>query len=203
MTIALDLGSPSSVYSETMRSRSSAATVALLVLGMGLLGCNRLKGGSDKTDSSSSAKPPSATAKGGGATVEATNLNDVEFGGRYSKTAEFTMMNGRRVSNATNKGSGSLVLGGGKAIYTQSYPGSDVPTAVVTQTYSYGPGDVKAVSGGFDVTLVFVNMDSNTKNYNPDKNNPKIQARKIAGAGWQIGMLTTDDKGVFAGVEFR
>jgi len=45
-------------------------------------------------------------------------------------------------------------------------------------------------------------MDADTKTYSPDKNSPKLQVRKQT-AGWQIGLLTTDNNDVSGGVEFK
>jgi hypothetical protein len=162
-----------------------------------LCACKLLKGKDDaELDAGAAVTPPTPAAPAAPAT-------DVEFAGTFTKTAQFTVRNGQRFNSATGKGTGSITVGNGKVVYALTYPGTDVATAVVTQTYSYGPGDVHPVAGGFDATLVFVKMDSNTKNFNPDSTNPRLQARRIAGAGWQIGLTTTDSKGVFGGVEFR
>jgi hypothetical protein len=187
-----------------MRAPSSL-TIALLATTLCLSACDKLKGLTGKGDSpkpAASSKAVSGTS-GGTETAPAVDTSDVAFGGKYTKTAEFTMRNGRRFSSGSSKGTASIMVGGGKVVWAQSYPGDDVPTAIVTQTYSYAPENVKKVSGGFDVALTFVNMDSNTKNYNPDKSNPNLQAREIKGVGWQIGLTTTDTNGVFAGTEFR
>jgi len=174
-----------------------ATIVGILVL---LCACKLFKGKEDE-----------APDAGGGAVVTPTPTpaapnapaTDVEFAGTFSRTAQFTVRNGQRFNSATGKGTATLTVGNGKVVYALQYPGSDVPTAIVTQTYSYTPGDVHSVTGGFDTTLTFVKMDSNTKNFNADSTNPRLQARRVGGSGWQVGLTTTDSKGVFGGTEFR
>ncbi|MEJ7729147.1 MAG: hypothetical protein WKG00_08025 [Polyangiaceae bacterium] len=161
-----------------------------------LCACKLFKGKDDADlDAGAAVRPPTPA-------LPAAPATDVEFAGTFTKTAQFTIRNGQRFNSATGKGTGTVTVGNGKVVYALTYPGTDVATAVVTQTYSYGPGDVRPVAGGFDATLVFVKMDSNTKNFNADSTNPRLQARR-SGGSWQIGLTTTDSNGVFGGVEFR
>jgi hypothetical protein len=124
----------------------------------------------------------------------------VAFMGTYRKHAESVYKNGRRLSSATSKGSGELKVEPGKVTYAQTYPerGHDVH---VTQIYSFTERDVVPHGTGFDVKLTFVSMESDTKNYAPDKNRPKLDVVKSV-KGWEIGLVTTDDNGAMAGAEF-
>jgi hypothetical protein len=170
-------------------------TALLLTLLLSLTACKKPA----PTDAApSSAPPPKAESK---APLPAAPAGNEPFAGTFQRTAELTMRNGRRVSNESSKGTASIAIGGGKVVFTQAYP-SKTGTSHVTQYYNYSPSDIRPEGGGFDVTLRFDRMDSDTKNYNPDKNSPKLEARR-AGSGWQIGLTTTDDKGVWGGVEFR
>lgn len=126
---------------------------------------------------------------------------DVQFAGTYQRYATTAFRAGRRISVANNRGTGSMTIGNGKAVYTQSYPFQG-KNKVVTQHYKYNEADARPVAGGFDLPLVFEKMDSNDTSYAPDKNNVKIEARKQA-SGWQIGFLATDNNQVMGGVEFK
>lgn len=173
------------------------AIAAFACLAVAAFGCK--KGGAT-TDSAPSAAPAPPKADTGAPATPAPAANE-PFAGTYQRTHELVMKNGQRLALDNTKGTASIQVGGGKVVYTQQYP-SRGTTAHVTQTYSYTPGDIKTVSGGFDVTLKFVDMQADTKSYNPDKNNPKVEARRT-GSTWQIGFTSVDDKGVWGGVEFQ
>jgi hypothetical protein len=176
------------------------SSLVLVVVGaLALTGCDKLMGKLKKDEAK-----PAATAVSPGPVVPAATAPaepDVPFAGTFARYAETTYKNGRRVVSSNTKGVSSLTVGQGQVVYDQSYTfkGEDVR---VTQTYSYRPEDVRPVTGGFDVALTFVKMDSNTQSYSPDKNKPSMQVRKQA-AGYQLGLLTTDNNGVSGGAEFR
>ena len=166
---------------------------ALIVLG----GCGKLRGGSTNDEGTS----PTSTSGPQGNTPAIAVQNEQPFAGTYTKYAESTFKNGQRVAVTNSRGVATLTIAQGVVTYAQTYT-SGGKTSHVTQTYTFAPADVHAVNGGFDVPLVFQKMDADTKSYSPDRNAPKIQARKQA-TGWQIGLLTTDNNGVSGGVEFK
>jgi hypothetical protein len=103
---------------------------------------------------------------------------------------------------ANSNGTATLTVEAGKVTYDQTYTSSG-KTQRVVQTYSYAPTAVRPIAGGhYDITLTFVEMTGDTQHYSPDKNRPKLEARKQA-AGWEMGLITTDDQGVMGGVEFK
>jgi hypothetical protein len=181
------------------------ALPALFLAASLLLACDKLKGLSGKGGPSATTDAPSPKpgSGSGGQVVEVTDPKlAFEFNGSYTKYAESVVRNGQRTQTSMGQNRGTLVIAGGTATYTQVYPekGKDVH---VTQIYSFKPDDVRTVGGGFDVSLTFVKMDSDTTNYRPDDRSPKIQARRIQPQGFQIGLLTTDSSGTWAGAEFR
>lgn len=127
---------------------------------------------------------------------------DVPFKGMYNKIAEATWKNGRRVRVANANGSATLTVEAGKVTYAQSYMNRGKMNNV-TQVYTFTRENIKPVQGGgYDVAMTFQSISGDTQAYSPDKNNPKIEARKQTG-GWEIGLLTTDNNGIMGGVEFK
>lgn len=185
------------MFKPSIVSTGAAAAIALSCVM--LLGCPKAKTDEDKPVVIATAKPappppPAAPA--------APPQGDVPFKGTYTKYAETTYKNGRRVSVSNAQGVATLQIEPGKVTYAQTYTARGKSQSV-TQIYTFGSADVKtAASSAYDVPMVFQSMTGDTKNYSPDKNRPKIEARKQA-AGWEIGLLTTDTNGVMGGVEFR
>lgn len=127
---------------------------------------------------------------------------DVAFKGTYTRYATSAFKNGRRISVPNSKGTGTMTIGQGRATFVQTYEFRG-KNKRVTQYYTYTDADVKPVAGGgYDVALVYEKMDSDDNSYAPDKNKPKLEARKQAD-GWQIGFLASDNNGVMGGVEFK
>jgi len=160
-------------------------------------GCDRLKGKSSDGSASNTATPVESK----GPVLPAIAQPEVPFAGTFTKYAVSTFKGGKRVVSTNSAGQATLTIGQGKAIWAQTYT-SGGQVVHVTQTYAFQKDDVREVPGGFDVTLVWQSMDADTKKYSPDKNAPKLQARK-QGSIWQIGLLTTDNNGVSGGVEFK
>lgn len=125
----------------------------------------------------------------------------VPFAGTYTMYAQATWKNGRRVSVGYNNANATLTITDGRATYDQTYLARGKKNRVI-QVYTFNQAAMRPVAGGYDVPLVFQSISGDTQSYSPDKNNPKIEARKQAG-GWQIGLLTTDNNGVMGGVEFK
>jgi hypothetical protein len=179
---------------------------ALLASGLALLlACS--KGADSKRSATTAAPAPpppapvTATASAAAPATAAPADVDVPFKGSYTKYAETAFRNGRRVRTANATGAATLVIASGKATFAQTYNARG-KVAHVTQVYTFGPDGVKAVPGGFDVTLVWQSMDADTKSYSPDRNRPLLEVRKQA-SGWEIGLVTTDNNGIMGGVEFR
>jgi hypothetical protein len=177
----------------TSRSLFAAAVVVALAG----TACDRLKG----NQSGGSASSTAGAVETAPAVLPAIAQPEVPFAGTFTKYAVSTFKGGKRVVSTNSAGQATITIAQGKAIWAQTYT-SGGQVAHVTQTYAFTKDDVREVPGGFDVTLVWKSMDSDTKKYSPDKNSPKLQARK-QGAGWQIGLLTTDNNGVSGGVEFK
>jgi hypothetical protein len=126
---------------------------------------------------------------------------DVAFAGKYTKFAEATWKNGQKVRVANENGTASIVIGSGRVTFAQTYKVRG-KVQNVTQVYTYAAADAKPATGGFDLAIVYQSISGDTQSYNPDRINPRIEARKQAG-GWEIGLTTTDAKGVMGGVEFH
>lgn len=173
----------------------SIALASLLVLAA----CGK-KGGGDAAPESASAAPPATQA----ATTKpaAPASFDVPFKGTYKKTAKVAFKNGQRFRTSTNQGTATMTIEAGKVTYHLEYQDGS-KTAHVTETYSFTQADVRTIPEGFDVNITFVNMDADTKSYNPDSKNTKIEARKQGANAWEIGFLYQDTGGVQAGMEFR
>jgi hypothetical protein len=152
--------------------------------------------GCKKGDATTESTAQSAAPKG--ATLPSFN---VPFKGNYKRTAKVAYKNGQRIRTSTSEGFGTLSIEAGRVVFHVEYP-EGARTAHVTETYRFAESDIRAIPEGYDVPLVFVNMDSDTKNYNPDSKVPKLEARKQAG-GWEIGFLFQDTGGVQVGMEFH
>lgn len=127
---------------------------------------------------------------------------DVPFKGVYTKFAEATWKNGRRYPVTNANGTATLNVQPGVVTYSQTYTARGKKRTVI-QVYTFTQDQVKPVAnGGYDVAMMFSSMTGDTEGYSPDKNNPKLQARKQA-SGWEVGLTTTDNNGVMGGVEFR
>ena len=161
--------------------------------------CDKLRGASGKGEASAA---PSGAAPKPVVPAAAVPPLDVPFKGTFTRTAKVSYRNGQRIVVANMKGSATLQIEPGTITFKQTYPGTDVKEAHVTQIYSFAQSDVKQVTGGYDVDLKFVKMDADTKAYFPDDRNPHIQARRLAD-GWQIGLLLADANGTHGGSEFR
>lgn len=183
-----------------MFKRSIVPTAALALSCLVLSGCPKAKTDEDKPVVSAKPTPPPPPPAP--VAPAAPPQGDVPFKGTYTKYAETTFKNGRRVSVANANGVATLQIEAGKVTYAQTYSVRGKSQSV-TQVYTFGSSDVKPAAGGaYDVAMVFQSMTGDTKNYSPDKNRPKIEARKQT-AGWEIGLVTTDNNGVMGGVEFR
>ncbi len=180
------------------RTPTVITCTALVALALGASACDRLKGKGTGGDSTGA---PTGASTGAAPVLPARSDPEVAFAGTFTKYAVSTFKNGKRVVSTNNSGQQTITIGQGKAIWAQTYT-SGGKVSHVTQTYAYTQSDVKEVPGGFDVALVWQNMEADTKSYSPDKNQPKLQARK-QGTAWQIGLLTTDNNGVSGGVEFK
>lgn len=180
-----------------MRTESIVAAVVISVLALGSGGCRKHDDEKEKAPPRAAAPPPPPAPR-----PPPPKPPDVPFAGTYTKYAEATWKNGQRVRVSNATGTATLVIVDGRVTYAQTYTARGKKNSV-TQLYTYAPGDVKPVgSGGYDVSLVFQSMSGDTQNYSPDKNRPKIEARKQA-TGWEIGLITTDNNGVMGGVEFK
>lgn len=162
-----------------------------------LPGCRKKKHRDDEeTTKTVAAKPKPRPAK------PAAPQFAVPFKGVYTKVAEATWKNGRRVRVANASGTAKLTVDAGKVTYAQAYYTRGKLNRV-TQVYTFAPESMRPVQGGgYDVPMVFQSMSGDTQNYSPDKNNPKMEARKQV-AGWEIGLITTDNNGVMGGIEFK
>lgn len=170
-----------------------------LLLGVSLVsGCRKKDRDDEGTSKTAAAKPPPPPPR---PAAPAAPQVDVPFQGKYSKVAEATWKNGRRVRVDNANGAATLHVEGGKVTYSQTYTARGKVNHV-TQVYTFTQQQVKPVMGGYDVAMTFQTISGDTAGYSPDKNNPKIEARKQAG-GWEIGLLTTDNNGVMGGVEFK
>ncbi|MFT3768343.1 MAG: hypothetical protein QM820_23080 [Minicystis sp.] len=177
-----------------------STTVALSAMAALLLGCPKRNDDNDKpaTKATATAKPPPPAPPPPPPPPRA----DVPFQGKYTKYAEATWKNGRRVSVSNANGAASLNIESGKVTYDQVYTVRGKKNRVI-QVYTFTPDAVKPVgNAGYDVALVFQSISGDTQSYSPDKNKPKIEARKQA-SGWEIGLLTTDNNGIMGGVEFK
>ncbi len=173
---------------------------AAMLLACALFACSKLRG-TDKGDAT--AQPTTAPAPLAAApNAPAATGPSVPFVGTFTKYAEVTFdKNHRPIHTSNSNGKGTLTVDPGRVSYAQVYPYRGKQEHV-TQFYSFTDADVHPVTGGFDVSLTFVRMDSDSTTYSPDRNAVKIQARKQT-AGWQIGFNSTDNNGVTGGAEFR
>jgi hypothetical protein len=173
--------------------------VTLLAAASLLAGCSKHEDKNDKPAKTAAPPPPPPPPP---PAPPAPPRADVPFKGTYSKYAETTFKNGRRVSVSNKDAVATLTVAAGRATYAQTYTARGKKNTVV-QVYTFGPENVKPTAGGgYDVALTFQSMSGDTQNYSPDKNNPKMEARKQA-SGWEIGLITTDNNGVMGGVEFK
>ena len=173
--------------------------VAAIAVGLaGLAGCKKRSGEDEKPVAT--AKPPLPPPPP--PTPPAPPRADVPFKGTYTKYAEATWKNGRRVRVSNASGAATLHIEAGRVTYAQTYTVRGKVNRV-TQVYTFTQEAVRPVGAqGYDVAMVFQSISGDTQSYSPDKNRPKIEARKQAG-GWEIGLLTTDNNGVMGGVEFK
>jgi hypothetical protein len=171
------------------------ALIAILALASLTAGCRK----KHKDDDEPKAKPAAAKPR---PAKPAKPTFAAPFDGTYTKVAEATWKNGRRVRVANANGSATLKIEGGRVTYAQTYTMRGKVNHV-TQIYTFGPESMKPVQGGgYDVAIVYQSISGDTQNYSPDKNNPKLEARKQV-AGWSLGLITTDNNGVMGGVEFK
>lgn len=128
----------------------------------------------------------------------------VPFNGFYTKFAEGTFKNGRRVRVANSNGSATVRIEHGKVVYDQTYV-SHGDIKRVIQIYSFRGSDVQPIGGGdYEVNLTFRHITGDTSGYSPDRNNPKLEARRVpGGSGWEIALFTTDNNGVVGIVELQ
>ncbi|APR81057.1 FKBP-type peptidyl-prolyl cis-trans isomerase FklB [Minicystis rosea] len=174
-------------------------TVVLSIMAALSLGCSKRH---DDKEKAATAAPPPPPPPAPPPPPPAPRM-DVPFKGTYTKYSEATWKNGRRVSVSNASGAASITIdGAGKVTYAQSYTARGKKLNV-TQIYTFGADSMKAIGGGsYDVALVFQSISGDTQSYSPDKNKPKLEARR-QGNAWQIGLLTTDNNGVMGGVEFK
>lgn len=174
-----------------------ARTLALVALSLAAaLGCKRKEEPAATTAAPAPPPPPPAPRP-----APAAPSFDVPFKGTYTRTAKVTYKNNQRIRLVNAAGTATMTIEAGKVTYVQSYPDGG-RTAHVTETYTFNKADMRPVTGGYDVPLVFQKMDTDAKNYWPDSKDPKIEARK-QGPGWEIGFLYRDTNGVNGGIEFR
>ena len=168
-----------------MKLSSIPASLALtFVMALPLAGCVYEEG------------PPVEHAARGG------RRGDVPFRGMYSKYAESTFKNGRRIRVANANGPATVRIEHGRLTYDQSYVSHGDMKRVV-QVYSFHPHDVQSLGGGeYEVNLTFRSIGGDTSGYSPDRNNPKMEARRTA-QGWEISLFTTDNNGVVGVVELQ
>lgn len=181
---------------EAMRSTTILMTTAAAIAALTLGACAKKDaGGAGPSGSGAATSAPAATG-------QAAAAGATPFLGTYTKYAEAAWKNGKRTRVTNSSGTATLTVEAAKVTYDQTYTAGGKSRRVV-QTYSYAPTAVKPLAGGhYDVALTFLEMTGDTQSYSPDKNRPKLEARKQAG-GWEIGLITTDDQGVMGGVEFK
>jgi hypothetical protein len=122
--------------------------------------------------------------------------------GAYVKSAESTFKNGRRIRVANANGPALLRVDNGRVVYDQTYYTNGEIRRVV-QVYTFGPRDLRPIGGGdMEAILTFRSMSGDTQNYNPDMNNPRLEAHRT-GSGWALDLFTTDTRGVVGIVEFQ
>jgi hypothetical protein len=110
---------------------------------------------------------------------------DVPFRGQYTKVAESTFKNGRRIRVANANGAASVRVEPGKVTYDQTYV-TRGEMKRVSQLYVFNPRDVHPIGNGdFEVVLSFRGMAGDTSGYSPDRNNPP--ARGAPDAGRRVG----------------
>jgi len=178
---------------------SLVTAVALSVLALSLVGCRKHRDDSERADTKVTAPPPPPPPPAPPAPPPRAG---VPFAGRYTKYAEATWKNGRRVRVGNANGSATLTIASGKVTYDQTYTARGKKNRVI-QVYTFTPHDMKPTAGGgYDVAMIFQSISGDTKSYSPDRNRPKLEARKQA-SGWEIGLITTDNNGVMGGVEFK
>lgn len=127
---------------------------------------------------------------------------DVPFRGLFSKVAEGTFKNGRRVRVANANGAATVRIERNRVIYDQTYVSHGELRRVI-QTYSFSSRDVRHSGGNnYEVNLTFRGISGDTSGYSPDRNDPKLEAHRT-GSGWVIELFTTDNNGIIGVVELQ
>jgi len=128
---------------------------------------------------------------------------EVPFRGLYTKVAESTFKNGRRIRVANANGAATVRIEPGKVTYDQTYVNRG-ELKRVSQLYVFNPGNVHPVGGGdYEIVLSFRGMAGDTSGYSPDRNNPRIEAHRLPGGAWAIDLFTTDNNGVIGILELQ
>jgi hypothetical protein len=125
---------------------------------------------------------------------------DVPFRGVYSKVAEATFKNGRRVRVANANGAATVRIDAGKVTYDQTYVARG-EVRRVSQLYTFRARDVHPMGNGeYEVDLTFQGMGGDTQGYSPDRNNPKLEIHPTP-SGWAVDLFTTDNNGIIGVLE--
>ncbi len=118
----------------------------------------------------------------------------------YTKVAEATFKNGRRIRVANANGAASVRVDAGKVTYDQTYI-SRGQIKRVSQLYTFRGRDVRPMGNGeYEVVLTFQGMAGDTEGYSPDRNNPRLEVHPTS-SGWAVDLFTTDNNGVIGILE--
>lgn len=178
-----------------LRTSTHLALFAVAALALGA--CKK----KDDAPPTAGSAAPVTTASSGGSTAPAADGPSVTFAGSYKKVAEDTIKNGRHLHLTNEDGNTTITIDKGTVTWMQNYVIKGQKFHA-NQIYTFGSSDIKTISNGFHVTLTWKSLDTEDTHYNPDKNNPQVEAHKTA-TGWDIALSTTDTNGVVSGVEFK